>query len=118
VCPTAVEFAGRLVLPKPCGAWPESVALPCALHVREDVFDRADEFVEADGLEPCCMAEGGRLAESCACRLAFIPAGLPVVRAEPTAAEWPGLRAELFMVRTGRCEADAAGAVRAITLRF
>jgi len=38
------EFDGRFVLPKPCGARPESVVLPCALQVRED----------------------GRFAESCA----------------------------------------------------
>lgn len=53
------EFAGRFVLPKPCGARPESVELPCALQAREEVFERADEFTEADGLEPCEPAEGG-----------------------------------------------------------
>jgi hypothetical protein len=61
----AAEFAGRFELPKPCGARPESVVLPCALQVREEVFARADEFTEADGLEPCEAAEGGRFAESC-----------------------------------------------------
>ena len=86
----AVEFAGRFVLPKPCGARPESVLLPCAFQVRADEFARADEFTEADGLEPCAPAEGGRLAESCAWRPAFIAAVV-----------LPGLRPELFMVRTG-----------------
>ena len=97
-----VEFAGRLVLPKPCGARPESVVLPCALHAREEVFERADEFAEADGLEPCAVAEGGRLAESCDWRLALNPDAVPADRAVLAAVELPGLRAELFMVRTGR----------------
>jgi hypothetical protein len=48
------EVDGRFELPKPCGARPESVVLPCALQER--VF-----------------AEGGRLAESCDCRLALSP---------------------------------------------
>jgi hypothetical protein len=96
------EFEGRFVLPKPCGARPESVELPCALQVREEVFGRADEFIEPDGLEPCCMAEGGRLEESCDWRLALIPDGVPADRAVPAAGELPGLRVELFMVRTGR----------------
>ena len=59
----AVEFVGRFALPKPRGARPESVALPCALHVREEVFVRPDEFTEPDGLEPREAAEGGRFAE-------------------------------------------------------
>lgn len=114
----AVEFEGRFALPKPCGARPESVELPCALQAREEVFERADEFTEADGLEPCCKAEGGRLEESCDWRLAPIPDGVPADRPVPAAGELPGLRVELFMVRTGKWDADAAGAVRAITLRF
>lgn len=114
----AVEFAGRFELPKPCGARPESVELPCACHVREEVFERADEFTEPEGLEPCGVAEGGRLEESCDWRLALNPGEAPPGRAVLLAVPLPGLRVELFMVRTGRCEADAAGAVRAITLRF
>jgi len=98
----AAEFAGRFELPKPCGARPESVELPCALQAREEVFERADEFTEPDGLEPCCMAEGGRLAESCDWRLALVPDGVPADRAVLAAVELPGLRVELFMVRTGR----------------
>lgn len=114
----AAEFAGRFVLPKPCGARPESVELPCALQAREEVFGRADEFSEADGLEPCEAAEDGRLVESCDWRLALNPDEVPADRAVLAAVELPGLRAELFMVRAGRREAEAAGAVRAITLRF
>ena len=60
-----VEFDGRFVLPKPCGARPESVLLPCAFQVREGVLERFDGFTDADGLEPCEDTEGGRLAESC-----------------------------------------------------
>jgi len=98
----AVEFAGRFELPKPCGARPESVELPCAFQVREEVFERADEFTEPEGLEPCCVPKGGRLAESCDCRLAFNADDVPPERAELLAVELPGLRVELFMVRTGR----------------
>jgi hypothetical protein len=61
-----VLFVGRFDEPKPCGARPESVALPCALQLRPVVVERA-ELMDA---------EGGRLAESCACRLALIPCGL------------------------------------------
>ena len=114
----ADEFADRFELPKPCGARPESVELPCAFHAREELFGRADEFTEPDGLEPCCMLEGGRLAESCDLRLPLNPGEVPPGRAVLAAVELPGLRVELFMVRAGRWEADAAGAVRAITLRF
>lgn len=96
------EFEGRFELPKPCGARPESVALPCALHAREEVLGRADEFTEADGLDPCTAAEGGRLAESCDWRLALKPDAVPADRAVLAAVELPGLRAELFMVRTAR----------------
>jgi len=76
--------------------------LPCAFQAREELFGRADEFTEPDGLEPCCMAEGGRLAESCDWRLALVPDGVPADRAVLAAVELPGLRVELFMVRTGR----------------
>jgi len=114
----AVEFADRFELPKPCGARPESVELPCAFHAREELFGRADEFTEPDGLEPCCMAEGGRFVESCDWRLALNPDEVPPGRVVLAAVELPGLRVELFMVRAGRWEADAAGAVRATTLRF
>src|SRR5208283_707794 len=61
----AAEFAGRFVLPNPCGARPASVVWPCALQAREEVFGRAEEFTEPDALEPCEAAEGGRFAESC-----------------------------------------------------
>jgi hypothetical protein len=70
--------------------------------VREEVFERADEFTEPEGLEPCCMAEGGRLEESCDWRLPPKPDEAPPGRAVLPAPKLPGLRAELFMVRTGR----------------
>jgi len=96
------EFAGRFELPKPCGARPESVELPCALQVREEVFGRAAEFTEPDGLEPCCTLEGGRFAEGCDWRLALNPDEAPPDRAAVVAVELPDLRVELFMVCTGR----------------
>lgn len=85
-----VEFAGRLLLPKPCGARPESVLLPCALQAREEVFECAAGFTEPDVREPCCIAEGGRLAESCDWRLALNPGEAPI------------LGDALFVVRTAR----------------
>jgi hypothetical protein len=118
VRPAAAEFDGRFELPKPRGARPESVELPCAFQVREEALERGDELIEPGVLEPCCMAEGGRLEESCDWRLVPKPDEVPPDRPVPAAAELPRLRLELFIVRTGKWEADAAGAVRAITLRF
>jgi hypothetical protein len=46
-----------------------------------EVLGRADEFTEADGLEACEPAEGGRFAESCAWRLEFVPEEAPAERA-------------------------------------
>ena len=70
--------------PKPCGARPRSVVLPCASQVRELVPGRCTELLPAvpfmDRL-PFGIAEGGRFWESSRCR-AVIPA-LPFPRALP-----------------------------------
>src|SRR5437763_8532561 len=63
-------FAGRLESPKPCGARPRSVALPCASQVRplparERLLFPAGPFVER---LPFGIAEGGRFCESSRCR--------------------------------------------------
>ena len=53
-----IELAGRLEAPKPCGARPESVVLPCALQERPELPGRAALFVA----EPVVLC--GRLVES------------------------------------------------------
>jgi hypothetical protein len=77
------EVAGRLLLPNPCGAWPESVTLPCAFQVR---FEAREPLLlkDAGGREPlalmefvlrelcCVLAVGGRFAESCDARAPFM----------------------------------------------
>ncbi len=104
------ELAGRFELPKPCGARPESVVRPCALHERL-------EFAVAPDRAPGCVAYGGRLEESSDWRLALKP--LDVFDIECAIAVVPPRAIEpLFIVRDGECDAAAAGVVRAITLRF
>ena len=90
---TPVELDGRLELPKPCGARPESVALPCALQARVELPERA----------PGCAADEGRLAESCDWRLALIPRveSVDIERATVELEPCPAPRAEEFIVRAG-----------------
>ena len=72
--------AGRLELPKPCGARPESVELPWAFQLRPEAGAREVLlFKELDGREPLvlllkeplgrafcgCDADGGRLDDGC-----------------------------------------------------
>ena len=128
---------GRL-LPKPCGARPESVELPWALQVRvvgratllfredcgrtllEALFELNEPVFRAPN---CELGEGGRLAESCDSRLPFVAGNRVLVGPRP---RLPVLKLlarfeaepEEFMVRAGRCDAAAAGAERATTLRF
>ena len=129
--------AARLALPKPCGGRPESVALPCAFQLRPEAED-LDELlvfselfgrelfalllIEPLGREFCdCAADGGRFDESCDCRVLFKPcAVLPPRLAFPAGllAPWFAETEAEFMVRTGMCEAAAAGVDRATTLRF
>ena len=60
------EVAGRFELPKPRGARPESVELPCAFQVRPEAGDREALLLK----EPLgradwdCPADGGRFDES------------------------------------------------------
>jgi|SRR5690242_10158536 hypothetical protein len=66
----AGAFAGRLESPKPCGARPRSVALPCASQVRPlparaRLLFAAGPFAER---LPFGIAEGGRFCESSRCR--------------------------------------------------
>lgn len=87
-------FEGLLAeLPKPFGACPRSVALPCALQLRE-LFPPAD---------------GGRFCDSWFCRALLFPEYVP---------GRPAVRPFVFIVRTGMCEAPAPGEVRVITERF
>jgi hypothetical protein len=135
-------------LPKLCGARPRSVALPCADQLREPLFagrlgdTLPPPFTDARPLTPA-PAEGGRLLESSRWRedmaaLLFAsrpartfadgalleaprPPKLPFAgRFIPplTAPFRPADKPRVSMVRTGMCEAAAAGAVRAITERF
>ena len=124
------ELPGRLELPKPCGARPESVTLPCAFQERFDAELRAPLLLnEAGGRElilpltepfartPLLKEAGGRFAESCDWRAA---AKLCVLFAPP-----PKLPAELLprlpeklIACDGRREAPAAGVERVTTLRF
>lgn len=79
---------------------------------------------EARPLTPA-LADGGRLLESCRWRCDI--AGLLLVSrpvrklaegALPVLPARPADRPRVFIVRTGMCEAPAAGAVRAMTERF
>lgn len=118
--------AERLELPNPCGAWPESVMLPCAFQLRPvELCGREALLLKLlVGREDCdwdCDAEGGRLDESCDWRALLNPWGLLPVRAELPAGLLPPRFAEKepeFMVCTGMWEAAAAGVERATTLRF
>jgi hypothetical protein len=108
----AVVFDGRFELPKPCGARPESVTLPCAFHERPVVPERFAPLNDPELLVRPDCADGGRLALSCDMRLELM-LELTLLRAlsEDLARAAP----ELFIEK---CDAPAAGAVRAITLRF
>lgn len=78
------EPDGRFALPKPCGARPESVVLPCALHVRLELalgrfvlllnvpFERP-AFRFAVPLRLGCEADGGRFALSSDIRPELMP---------------------------------------------
>jgi hypothetical protein len=109
---------GRFVLlPKPCGARPRSVALPWAAQFRA--------FPIAPGLFAAPSAEGGLFCESWFWRftaaVSFCVVGRLLRAAVRFATLLPGRPADrllVFMVRTGIREAAAAGAVRATTLRF
>ena len=70
-----LEPDGRLELPNPCGAWPESVVFPWALQART-LFDGRLALplsvpVGRPALRfggpvwPGCVADGGRFALSC-----------------------------------------------------
>ena len=135
-------------LPKLCGARPRSVALPCADQLREPLFaGRLGDtlplpFTDARPLTPA-PEEGVRVCERTGWRghmpaLLFAygpgrtfadgalleaqrPPKLPFAgRFIPpfTAPFRPADKPRVSMVRTGMCEAAAAGAVRAITERF
>ena len=116
----AMLFVGRLpLLPKPCGAWPESVTLPCAFQLRVELGTRLELFMVVAGRPPGCVAYGGRLAESCDMRFAFAPWGVGrAVFIALTLLCAAAPREEVLMVRTGMCAAAGAGEVRAMTLRF
>lgn len=84
---------------------------------------RLELYVEVFPVLPDCEAYGGRLPASSDCRLVLIPfmarVGLVVATECATVVLLPRLaKLELFMVRYAECEAAAAGAVRATTLRF
>lgn len=99
------EVAGRFEMPKPCGARPESVALPWAFQVRpeaggldellllRELFGREPAallLIEPLGREPLVLllnealgrefcdwaADGGRLDDSCDCRALLNPGAL------------------------------------------
>ena len=124
------EADGRLELPKPWGARPESVALPWAFHERPDVEGREPLLLkEAGGRELFVLRltalfvceeklAGGRFAESCDCRAPFVPfAPRPKLPGELLPARLPE-KLEEFNARDGKCEAAAAGVERVTTLRF
>ena len=123
----------RFEPPKPCGARPESVVLPWAFQVRPEEGGREALLLKLPlGRELLLKdplirefsgwpADGGRLDESCDCRellkvcVEFPPRPkLPAGRFPPRFGE----KEPEFMVRTGMCEAPAAGVERAITARF
>lgn len=141
--------AGRFELPNPCGAWPESVTLPCAFQARPEAGGlEVLLFNELVGCEPLlllllkdpfgrellllseplgrafcgCAAVGGRFDESCDCRALLMLCALPFPpRPKFPAGLLPPWFEETepeFIVRTGMCEAAAAGVDRATTLRF
>jgi len=141
------EVAGRFELPNPCGARPESVALPCAFQVRPEAGGREVLLLsELVGREPfalllnepfgrealllneplgrafCdCPAEGGRFDDCCDGRTLLKRCALLPPRAKLPLGPLPPRLAEKdpeFIVRTGMCEAAAAGVDRATTLRF
>lgn len=122
--------AGRFVLPKPCGARPESVALPCAFQVRPEAGGlEVLLFNEPPGREPLalllnepfgreplllneplgrafcgCEADGGRFDESRDCRVLLKVCALfaprPKLPLGPFAPRFVEKEPE-FMVRTG-----------------
>lgn len=120
---------GRLgdPLPNPCGARPRSVAFPCADQFLDPVF--AGRFAEAPLFTDArpltaALADGGRLLASSRCRADREPelaeGEFPAPRAPnlvvlPTR---PAESARVSIVRTGMCDAAAAGAVRATTERL
>jgi hypothetical protein len=90
-----------LALPKPFGACPRSVLLPCAFQTRE--------------LFP--VADGGRFCASSFCLL-FVPASFGELAFREKFPGRPDVNPFVFMACTGMCEAPAPGEVRAITERF
>jgi len=124
-------FVGRLP-PKPCGAWPESVTLPCAFQVRVGPFGRFELlneplpfgrptllFIVVLERPPGCVAKGGRLTDNWDMRLELIFCGAFCCGRAMTRLLWaPGVSDRESIVRTGMCEAAAAGEVRAMTVRF
>jgi len=114
---------GLLELPKPCGARPRSVELPCASQVCVPLVIR---WLEGLFGLPFCMrmlllpADDGRSRE----RSFWRPKAPPLFgeRFEPVFGEKfparPGVSLVVFMVRTRMSDAPRAGAVRAITERF
>jgi hypothetical protein len=139
--------AGRFEPPKPCGARPESVALPWAFQLRPETGGREpllfNELVGREPLTlllkepfgrellllnepleraPCdCPAVGGRLDDGCDGR-ALLNAGAwfpprPKLPAGLFVPRFADMEPE-FNVRTGMWEAAAAGVDRATTLRF
>lgn len=116
------EVDGRFELPKPCGARPESVALPCAFQVRPELVGR-ELFVLPLTAPFACEEKlaGGRFAESCDWRALFmlcVPfAPRPKLPAELLPARLPEKLEELNAC-DGKCEAAAAGVDRVTTLRF
>ena len=116
------EVPGRFELPKPCGARPESVELPCAFQARPEACGREALLLkEPLGRADCdCPADGGRFDESCDCREPLKVCALFPPRPKFPAGLLPRLaeKEPEFIVRTGMCEAAAAGVERATTLRF
>jgi hypothetical protein len=131
--------AARFELPKPCGARPESVVLPCAFQLRpgagdlepllfmlfSELFGReplALLLKEPFGRAPCdCTVDGGRLDDCCEGRALLKPWAVLPPRLTLPAGLFPPRFAEKepeFIVRTGMWEAAAAGVDRATTLRF
>jgi hypothetical protein len=92
--------AERLELPNPCGAWPESVLLPCAFQLRPEACCLEALLLKVLlGREACdcpcdCDAEGGRLEESCDWRALPNPCWLLPARAELPAVLLPPRLAE------------------------
>src|SRR5258708_17434958 len=129
--------AARFELPKPCGARPESVVLPCAFQLRPEAgglevllfkellgreplalllnepFGRALLLLnEPLGRAPCdCTADGGRLGDCCDGRALLKPCALfpprPTLPAGPLA-PWLAEQEPEFMVRTGMLGAATA----------